>query len=277
MMKSQHLFLLAAVSIAAMGAPSAQPFNCPPDSVRSGNICVDTYEASVWEIPPASTTLIKKVKLGIANLADLQAGGAVQRGVDSSVGFGPGCPDTGAGCKNLYAVSIPGVFPSGAAINWFQAAAVCRNSAKRLLTNAEWQVAALGTPDPGTDNGTTDCNIGDGTLNNSVALTGSRSACISDVGAHDMVGNDSEFVADWGSITVQGGTWASWSPAFGGDLSLVGGGGQSLSTLGFLPAATLRGGFWGQGSFAGVYFIDQNGVPASQGGGFNAVSPRCGR
>jgi len=50
------------------------------------------------------------------------------------------------------------VLPSGC-ITWFQANQACLLSGKRLLTNREWQGAAASTPDPGTDNGTTDCNI----------------------------------------------------------------------------------------------------------------------
>ena len=44
--------------------------------------------------------------------------------------------------------------PSGF-FSWFQAAAAARNSFKRLPTNAEWTVAALGTPDGIPDNGST--------------------------------------------------------------------------------------------------------------------------
>src|SRR5712691_13076497 len=88
--------------------------------------------------------------------------GAIQHGATGD-DYGSGCPPTGNGCVNFYAVSIPGVTPSGF-ITWFEAAAAARNSGKRLPTNAEWQAAALGTPDPGTDNGTTDCNISSSTF-----------------------------------------------------------------------------------------------------------------
>jgi hypothetical protein len=30
---------------------------CPPDSVKIGKICFDTYEASLWRIDPANVTL----------------------------------------------------------------------------------------------------------------------------------------------------------------------------------------------------------------------------
>jgi hypothetical protein len=155
---------------------------CTRDSVRSGNICVDKYEASVWET--TNPRLIRKIKAGTVTRADLLAAGAVQHGV-SSDDYGAGCPATGNGCVNFYAVSIPGVTPARF-ITWFQAAATARNAGKRLLTNAEWQAAALGTPDPGTDNGRTDCNIIDDGVNEPVS-TGSRSHCVSDVGAIALV------------------------------------------------------------------------------------------
>jgi hypothetical protein len=53
---------------------------CPPDSVRVGPACIDTYEPSVWEVPPGSVALTQKIKAGTMTLAERQAGGAVQRG-----------------------------------------------------------------------------------------------------------------------------------------------------------------------------------------------------
>ena len=50
------------------------------------------------------------------------------------------------------------------------------------------------TPDSGTDNGTTDCNVGrTGTHSD----TGSRSNCQSAWGVFDIVGNVDEWVANW--------------------------------------------------------------------------------
>ncbi|MGH7429591.1 MAG: hypothetical protein ACREJ4_14720, partial [Candidatus Methylomirabilaceae bacterium] len=144
------------------GAPAAEAI-CPPDAVESGTTCIDTYEASVWKVPPTKPGLIRKIKDGTVALANLTspaaaAAGVVQLGLAAGDLVAAGCPADAAGCKDFYAVSIAGVTPS-AFLNWFQAAAAARNSRKRLPSNAEWQAAALGTPDPGTDNGTTDCNI----------------------------------------------------------------------------------------------------------------------
>jgi hypothetical protein len=157
---------------------------CPPDSVKVGSTCVDTYEASVWEVPAGSLALIQRIQAGTVTLAELQAG-AVQRGATSD-DYGAGCPDTGKGCVNVYAVSIAGVTPSGF-LTWFQAAAAARNAGKRLPTNAEWQAAALGTPDG------PPCN----TSSSGPVATGTAAGCVSDVGAFDMVGNVGEWVADW--------------------------------------------------------------------------------
>ncbi len=209
---------------------------------------MDKYEASVWEVPPANTRLIKKIKEGKATLADLTspaavAGGVVQRGVASD-DYGAGCPDNGNGCKDFYSVSIPGVTPS-ANITWFQAAAAARNSGKRLPTNQEWQVAALGTPDGAP------CNVSSG----SVANTGSAAGCVSDVGAFDMVGNPWEWVADW--VPRSTGCTGSWSP-FSDDVQCLAG----AATDG-APGALHRGGDFGFGTGAGVFAVVGNVAPSS--------------
>src|SRR5262245_60555915 len=156
--------------------PRAAGSPCPADAVLSGTTCIDRYEASVWET--TNKSLIAKIRAGSAALVDLVSGGAIQRGVIAD-DYGSDCPDSGNGCTNLYALSGPGVGPSRF-ITWFQAQAVARNSGKRLATNAEWQATALGTPDPGTDNGTTDCNVA---YPLAVVFTASRAACLSDAGA----------------------------------------------------------------------------------------------
>ena len=185
--------------------------------------------------------------------------GATQRGL-SSDDYPPACPDTANGCKDDYAVSIAGVQPS-VYINWFQAVAACRNAGKRLATNLEWQMAALGTPDPGTDNGTTDCNIAStGRVN-----TGSRNLCVSDVSAFDMVGNVAEWVADRGAVSQCG----NWDDAHGDDLSCVG----SSSSAG-PPSALYRGGSWGWGVNAGVFAVVGADQPDES---FQDLGFRCAR
>lgn len=234
---------------APAGATHIPTHNCPPDSVRVGTTCVDTYEASVWEISPpltpAKRTAIRRIREGTVTLANLTAVGAIQRGVASDDYDAAGCPDTGNGCVNVYAVSIPGVTPSRF-ITWFQAAAAARNSFKRLPTNAEWQTAALGTPDPGVAPGPEDCN----TNSPGPDTTGARANCVSNAGMFDMVGNVDEWVADWWpQLTVCPG-WGTFSD----DL-------MCQSSTGVGPEALARGGDFSRGAFAGP-FMTHTGVPS---------------
>jgi hypothetical protein len=67
-----------AVSLLAAVPAGAGTLKCPPDSVKVGTVCIDTYEASVWSIAPTNTKLVKKVQDGTATLADLTKGGATQ-------------------------------------------------------------------------------------------------------------------------------------------------------------------------------------------------------
>ena len=173
---------------------------------------------------------MRKIQLGRASEADLTAGGATQLGTAGGNDYAP-CASDGQTCANdIYAVSLPSVIPS-AFITWFQAQEACANAGKRLPTNAEWQVGANGTPDPGPDNGTTDCN----TFSSfTVAPTGSRSSCVSARGAFDMVGNLAEWVADWVPAPTMCPGWASFS---NDEMCLAG---ASTSTNG--PGALVRGG-----------------------------------
>ena len=211
---------------------------CPPDSVRVASTCVDKYEASVWQTTNAG--LIQKIRLGTATLGDLVAAGAVQRGAVAN-DYGAACPATGNGCTDLYAVSVPGTTPSRF-LTWFQAVAAARNAGKRLPTNAEWQAAALGTPDGAP------CVVGPP----GPGATGTA-GCVSDVGTFDMVGNLIEWVAEWVPL-------ATHSPPglFGlADHNVFAG----ASELGG-PGALLRGGsFSGPASVMGVFAVDASRMP----------------
>jgi hypothetical protein len=165
---------------------------CPPSMVRSGATCLDKYEASVWET--TDPALIAKIRAGTVTLAELQAAGAVQRGTATS-DYGSDCPTDFPVCANLYAVSVPGVTPSRF-LSWVQASAIARNTGRRLPTNAEWQAAALRTPE------LPPCVVslaGPGLT--APGVTGTA-GCVSTVGAFDMVGNVDEWVADLGPQTV---------------------------------------------------------------------------
>src|SRR5262249_61140442 len=148
---------LLAGAAGAASPPSGPLSKCPADAVVSGTVCMDKYEASVWRVPNPTTTnagLVRKIQLGRATQTDLTAGGATQLGTASA---DYPCTANGQSCTNdIYAVSLPSVRPS-AYITWFQAQEACANAAKRLPTNADWQVAENGNADPGPDNRTADC------------------------------------------------------------------------------------------------------------------------
>jgi formylglycine-generating enzyme required for sulfatase activity len=200
------------------------------------------------------------VKKGTATLANLRspsaiANGVVQRGVGSD---DYPCNDDGNDCTDIFAVSILGVSPS-AFITWFQAQQAAANSGKRLLTNAEWQMAAAGTPDPGNTPGASDC-----ATNSGGADTGTRSNCVSRFGVFDMVGNFFEWVADWVPLST-----TCPPPLFAGDLNCLAG---ASTTSG--PGALIRGGDFLSSTSAGVFAVTGSGKPSSA---FSSVGFRCGR
>jgi formylglycine-generating enzyme required for sulfatase activity len=256
----------------ALAVPTrAGTLKCPPDSTRVGTVCIDLYEASVWQIAPSKTSLLKKVQKGTVMLADLTAGGATQLGCADApwflTAYPANFPNDGnwtavPGSKppspGVYAVSIPGILPS-TCLTWFQANQVCGLSGKRLPRNGEWQRAAAGTPDPGTDDGTSDCNISavGGPVN-----TGSRSNCKSSWGVFDMVGNVHEWVEDWADrANVNCTDWTSQTGVAGGDISCFGGDGGNGS-FNQIPGALIRGGRWDYGASAGVFSVDAGFVPS---------------
>jgi formylglycine-generating enzyme required for sulfatase activity len=226
---------------------------------------MDKYEASVWRIPEptgANKGLVRKVREGTASLADLTAASPPATQIGTTIDNWPPCGDTGQNCANdVYAVSLPGVIPT-AYTTWFQAVEACTNSGKRLPSNAEWQAAANGSPDPGPDNGTTDCNTA--SAGNPVA-TGSRTSCVSARGAFDMVGNLFEWVAEWVPPSTNCPAWLGGSD----DHNCFAG-----ANTGYGPAAIVRGGYVGSGTGAGPLMVNAGTNPDA---GDNDLGFRCVR
>ncbi|HEY5594267.1 MAG TPA: SUMF1/EgtB/PvdO family nonheme iron enzyme [Nitrospiria bacterium] len=230
--------------------------NSASDSmVKVGPLCVDKYEASIWKNADGTGTAY-----GVFT---------------GQVAYPAGFLATGNWTTAVYAVSKAKVLPS-TGVTWFQAQQACALSGKRLLTNAEWQMAVAMTPDLGTDNGKTDCAVG--TAN--VVNTGSRSSCVSTWNVNDMVGNVWEWVADW----IQGpdgdgvsGTWnpnaASTSSATYGSDGIYGINEAPPSADRF-PATLIRGGYWGAGTTAGVFTLSAIVGPSFSG---NDLGFRCAR
>lgn len=109
---------------------------------------------------------------------------------DTMVRVGATCVDKYEASINAgVAASVANVAPA-TGVTWFQAADACAKAGKRLLTNAEWQTAAAGSP-AGVTSGA-GCN-GSGTVANTGAFS---AACVSSYGVVDMPGNASEWVAD---------------------------------------------------------------------------------
>jgi len=249
---------MVSLAVALVTSAASAASTCGPDAVQAGPVCLDRYEASVWKVPNPTTTnasLVTKIILGTATRADLTAGGATR------VIARDECSRSGQNCANdIYAVSLAAEFPSGF-VTWFQAQEACTNAGKRLPTSAEWQMGADGTPDPGPDNRTTDCNTASG----AVSITGARSACVSARGAFDMVGNLTEWVAEWLPLSP---TCTSWG-GFSNDEMCLAGASETNTT----PGAVSRGGTFNDGSLAGPLSVGDLPPGASS----SVIGFRCAR
>ncbi len=211
---------------------------CADDAVAVGRLCVDKYEATVWSKPPG--------------------------GADPGTQFGVAsddypCADNGQDCDQIYAASLAGKLPSAYA-TWFQAQQACANVGKRLLTNAEWQMAVQGTSDAAPDGSGLDCHA---VMVGGAVATGSRSNCRSIYGVFDMVGNVPEWVADWAPQPTACTSWGAVSD----DLMCLAGAGT-----GARPGALFRG---GPGSGEAVGPLAVGAIPPSSGA--DNVGFRCAR
>jgi formylglycine-generating enzyme required for sulfatase activity len=252
---------------------------CPKDSVEVGAVCMDKYEASIWTIPATNPNggsnagLIRKVQKGKATEQNLLDGGATQH-PDPAV-TAP-CARNGSDCKGvIYAASLPNVIPSRS-VTWFEALMACGNSLKQLPTNAQWQMAVMGTPVPDTDNGTTDCYVGYSSF--TPIPTGSRSSCVSSWGAYDMVGNVIEWTDQWSareSLCISGG-WSGDGGPYGTDYMCLRGADSDSTGVPNQPSALIRGGRFtsGDATGSGLFAVSAD-IPLA--GGVGHVGFRCAR
>lgn len=257
---------LVALGLWLLASPAAAHHKtCPKNAVKAGDLCFDTYEASVWQVPDpngANKKLAKRIRAGkVIDPFELAEAGAVPRGVaGDDYGF---CSDHGLNCVELFAVSLEGVTPSSH-LTWFQAQQACANAGKRLPTAAEWQQAVAGTPDTGSDDGVHDCHTDSGFF---IAMpTGSRAACVSAFGTYDMVGNLWEWTSNWVPRATSAPGWGAFSDDF---MALSG-----ASETAEHPGAIMRGGFFGSATDAGRLAVTAAIAPYDSTGG---VGVRCVR
>lgn len=197
----------------AAGGSPCPTLDRSDEMIWVAGVCVDKYEASIWDAPVGGNQITGEIP----------------------------CGRDGQDCDNIWARSVAGVQPRGS-ISWLQAQQALANSGKRLLTNAEWQMAAAGTPDPGASPGSEDCNS-----DFDFEVTGERTNCVSRWGAHDMVGNVSELVADWVLFSTSCGDWSILSD----DLMCFAGSTFATSS----PGVLIRGGANDSGAGAGPLAI----------------------
>jgi hypothetical protein len=207
-------------------APACQGNGSGDTMVAAGAVCIDKFEASIWTAPEGGAQITGPIP----------------------------CDANGQDCNNIFARSVPGVAPR-ADISWFQAQQALANVGKRLPSNAEWQQAVAGTPDPGAAPGAEDCN----TNSAGPVATGSLANCISRFGANDMVGNVAEWVGDWLQRSTCSGSWG----AFSDDLQGICG----AATAG-APTALFRGGNFDAAALAGPFAVQGLGEVSTGAGDF---------
>lgn len=241
---------------------------CSDEMVRVADYCIDRYEASVWD--------------------DRQCDGlGTQFGVGEVDNYPASWPVTGQYSDEadaLYACSITGVRPSGWT-TYFRAVAACAESGKRLCTNQQWQIAALGTPDS-----VDACPVGTG---EAVETDSYATTCRSRWGVVGMVGNMQEWTADW---VINGVAWydgatqetagaaavpAEWPAFVGTDDRVRGVNGNAFAGVtpefGFfngLPSVLMRSGSYSQTTHAGALYLNANNSPvvAFRSGGFRCCA-----
>lgn len=177
----------------------------------------------------------------------------------------------------LVTISRAGVSPNGF-VNWFQANVLCRAVGKRMLTGDEWLVAGQGTVDSETR-----CRLN--RMSEGTRTTDPAQTCTSLWGAHDMIGNLTEWTAEWHVGVGTGDARSAWpetpSDGFNGDMV------TNVSSTTYVPGAAsersvgaagaLRGGSFGDvGGGSGLFSLVLNHSPSygNRAIGFRCVIPR---
>lgn len=242
-LKLTSLVVMGAIVLSTLGIKAADMLNgsanlahvfeagrgCPKGTVttavRDRTLCVDQYEASPSsECPHLDPVTVRASEENLST----------------------------EGCL---AVSKPDLLP-WRSINQAQAARACAASGKRLMNNAEWYRAALGSPN------NTQC-----VTNENAPRVSGASACVSGVGAHDMVGN----VWEWTDEMVEEGVYAGRVLPDTGYVAAVDVDGVALNSSDSgdvlygddyvwndrrVVAGMMRGGFYGSGEDAGLYTLN---------------------
>ncbi len=239
----------SALGILALTVRDSVGSTCPSGTTRLGgefmSVCVDLYEAS----PDASCNSVN-----ITNANETRANIN-----DSS-------------CKpQSVSGSQPWTF-----VTLNQAQELCARAGKRLLTNAEWYRASLGSPDIPNNS---PCNVRSGFL----AGAGANTQCVSGVGAYDTIGNAWE----WIDAQIENGVYEGRRLPQSGYVSEADQDGVVIKTSDVAAEdyhadyfwseeegvfGMLRGGFYGSENDAGVYSIQGKTALSFSG---NAVGFRC--
>ena len=235
--------------------------------VKVGDFWADRYESTVWADDACSLGIREGVPYGIE-------GG----------GYPLSFPQSGQIHDTdslLFACSVSGVMPS-TSLTWFQAQAACAASGKRLISNAEWQAAVVGTVDPGESGEETGpcLTFGSGPRATGGAgdAPGGEDSCVSVWGVEDMIGNVYEWTSDWWQagldwMTTDFSHAAAWPDGYSPDGSDVTGNldGRAMTMGGIedgLPAAAGRGGYWTMGDMAGAFNLGLGWAPSAAGPGY---------
>lgn len=233
-----------------------EPDRCPKGMTvidsPDGDFCIDIYEVS-----PSKECLYDNPENQFETRSNLSAPGCVPESKEGEVPW-----------RN---------------ISQTQAVSACIKAGKRLPTNEEWYLAAVGTPDESSGWDTTTCNVARNWSPAQPGFTGAAEACVSYYGVHDMVGN----VWEWVNETVKKGEYEGLEVPDTGFVYGVDESGVAIETGDVADpnyfddkfwsektkvVGIFRGGYWASESDAGIYSVHAQMPPSFVGTG---VGFRC--